>query len=76
MNKVRVGSTYIYDPVLFDVTNRVGLPSLNKGDTVKVVNQYGCPPAGTMGQCYVERDGQFMGMVCVNSLRPRLKVVK
>jgi hypothetical protein len=41
---------------------------LVKGDIVKVVNLYGCPKANTMGQCHVENNGVFMGMVNTNSL--------
>jgi len=66
--KVRVNSIYAYDPILMDVSNPpVGNPE--KGDIVKVVNKHGCPPANTMGMCYIERlNGEFMGMCCTNSL--------
>jgi hypothetical protein len=65
-NRVRVGKTYRYDPVLFDILS----PPIGavKGDIVKVVNKYGCPPCGTMGMCYIEKDGKFAGMVMCNSL--------
>lgn len=67
--KVRVGSTYVYNPVLFDVWNPpVG--GLKKGDKVQVVNLHGCPKANTMGMCYVNKDGKFGGMVMTNSLVP------
>lgn len=68
MKKVRVGSIYAYDPVLMDVCSPpFGNPE--KGDIVRVVNKFGCPPANTMGMCYIERlDGEFLGMVSVNSL--------
>jgi hypothetical protein len=65
--KVRVGSKYVYDPVMMDVLNPpFGNP--NPGDLVKVINKFGCPPANTMGMCYIEFGGIFMGMVCTNSL--------
>lgn len=72
MNKVRVGSKYIYDSVVFDMLN----PPfgeiehiLHVGDTVKVINKFGCPPANTMGMCYISKDDKFVGMVMTNSLR-------
>jgi hypothetical protein len=43
-----------------------------KGQQVRVVKLRMAPPPGTMGQAHVESmDGKFLGMVCVNSLRPR-----
>jgi len=67
MRKVRVGSKYVYDPVLFDKLNP---PVVNvvRGQLVKVVNLRGCPPANTMGMCYINFNGIFAGMVCTNSL--------
>lgn len=65
--KARVGRYYTYRPRgidTFDPCNR----GLLTGDRVKVVNKFGCPPANTMGQCYVERNGVFMGMVSISSL--------
>jgi hypothetical protein len=66
--RVRVGSSYRFDPVLFDVCN----PPFGavKGDTVTVVNLPGCPKANTMGMCHISKDGKFAGMVCTNSLQP------
>jgi hypothetical protein len=67
--RVRIGSWYRYEPVMFDVLN----PPVNvsRGDVVQVKNMHGCPPANTMGMCYVfQRDGSFGGMVCTNSLIP------
>jgi hypothetical protein len=67
MNKVHVGSKYIFNPVMFDVLN----PPFNvkPGDTVKVINLPGCPKANTMGMCYVaDEAGKFGGMVMCNSL--------
>ncbi len=64
--KVRVGKTYTFDPVALDRFD--GRTTLKKGDVVKVVNLRGCPPANTMGHCYVEHNGQVAGLVHCNSL--------
>lgn len=67
--KVRVGSKYVYRPNFFDTLQ--GNSDLKDGDNVQVVNLHGCPPANTMGMCYVKRvnvDEKFAGMVCTNSL--------
>lgn len=72
LNKVRVGAKYTYEPVMLDLLSppygaERGI--LKAGDQVKVVNLYGCPPANTMGHCYVNTlAGEFAGMVCTNSL--------
>lgn len=68
IQRVRVGSIYAYDPCLMDLSNPpFGNPE--KGDILRVINKHGCPPANTMGMCYVERlTGEFMGLVCTNSL--------
>jgi len=66
--KVKAGKTYVYEPVLFDVLNPPF--GVEPGDIVKVVNLPGCPRANTMGMCHVEKDGEFAGMVCTNSLKP------
>jgi len=65
--KVRVNSRYIFSPAGFDRFNPIHF-GLKEGDTVKVIHKHGCPPANTMGQCYVERDGVWMGMVATASL--------
>lgn len=67
--KVRVGTTYIYYPVLLD---RIHPPAgvVQPGDIVVVVNLHGAPPANTMGHCYVNVAGKFGGLVCTNSLYP------
>ena len=65
--KVRANSTYRFNPVPMDTINPAH-QGLEKGDIVKVINKFGCPKANTMGQCYVEKDGTFMGMVNTNSL--------
>ena len=78
--KVRVGSYYAYEPVMFDELN----PPVNyvePGQIVRVINKFGCPPANTMGMCYIEipdmnrpsEKGEFIGMVCTNSLRPLVR---
>jgi hypothetical protein len=66
--KVRVNSKYRYNPVFLDKFKPAIPGALVKGDIVKVVNKFGCPPANTMGMAYVEKDGKFCGMVCCNSL--------
>jgi len=68
MAKVRVGSLYAYHPVMMDVLHPpFGNPE--NGAILRVINKHGCPKANTMGMCYVETmDGEFMGMVCTNSL--------
>ena len=67
MRKVRVGSKYVFKAVPFDKINPP-FGELKDGDIVKVINKFGCPPANTMGMCYVELNGVFMGMICTNSL--------
>lgn len=71
--KVRVGQRFYYRPNLFDIVR--GPADLKEGDHVQVVNLHGCPPANTMGMCYVKRvnvDEKFVGMVCTNSLEDEL----
>ncbi len=65
--RVRVGKSYTFEPVMFDVLN----PPFNvqPGDLVTVINLPGCPKANTMGMCHVAKDGKFAGMVCTNSLK-------
>jgi hypothetical protein len=66
--RVRIGSRYRFEPVMFDTLN----PPFDcqPGDIVTVVNLPGCPKANTMGMCHIARNGQFAGMVCCNSLIP------
>jgi hypothetical protein len=69
--RVRVGSTYEYRPVLID---RIDPPyNLKAGDVVRVVNLPGCPKANTMGHCHVVHveSGEFAGLVSCNSLTLR-----
>ncbi len=75
--RVTVGRTYRYDPVLFDMIYKPhvgqGGETAVKGDIiVKVIDLKRCPPANTMGMCYIERvsDGKFCGMAMTNSLQP------
>lgn len=69
--RVRAGYCYVFQPVWFDQAN----PPFDAqpGDIVRVVNLPGCPRAGTMGMCHIERredtGWKFAGMVCTNSLR-------
>ena len=68
--RARVGSRYVYDPVFLDLEH-----SLEPGAAVKVVNLYGCPPANTMGHCYIiraeerQQDKPPFWLVSTNSLR-------
>lgn len=67
MNKVITGHKYTFHPVPLDRINP--FTDLQDGEIVRVVNKFGCPPANTMGHCFVERlDGKFCGLVCTNSL--------
>lgn len=68
--KVKVGKTYRFSPVPLDKLHPSVPGLLADGDLVVVVNQFGCPPANTMGHCYVEKlqTGEFAGLVCTNSL--------
>jgi hypothetical protein len=67
--KVKAGRRYRFEPVVLDLIHNKA-PGLKPGDIVEVVNLPGAPKCNTMGQCHVERDGQFMGMVACNSLKP------
>ena len=52
--KVRANATYFYNPGGLDVFRPCdGAEQFKKGDKVRVVNLHGCPPANTMGQCYI-----------------------
>ena len=65
--KVRNGSVYTYNPVPLDVFD--SRTNLQKGEKVRVIKLHGCPPPNTMNHCHVERlTGEFVGMVCCNSL--------
>jgi hypothetical protein len=76
LRKVRVGSPYIYDPVLWDVID--SKTSLKRGEKVRVIKSpIGAPPCGTMGHCYVGDPvtRKFIGLVHVNSLTPEREYV-
>ena len=70
MASIRANAHYRFEPShILDITAPAH-KGLRPGDIVRVVNLPGCPRAGTMGQCHVTRDGQFMGMVACCSLYP------
>jgi hypothetical protein len=65
--KVRKGSVYVYRPVLLDQFD--ARTTLKPGDQVRVCHPMGCPPPNSMGHAHVETlDGEFVGLVCTNSL--------
>lgn len=66
--KAAKAKKYVYEPVLFD---SLQVTYLEPGALVVKVQPYGCPKNGTMGMCYVgdAETGQFIGMVCENSLK-------
>ena len=69
--RVRVGSRYTYRAVGIDAWSPNPLAPC-EGEEVRVINLQGCPPANTMGHCYVESvtSGEFCGLVLANSLTP------
>jgi len=77
MDKVRVGSVYIFHPNFMDKGDRGG-KLFRDGQRVRVINLPGCPPANTMGQCYIvdvkavkDARGRYheaFAMVCTSSL--------
>jgi len=75
MAKVRVGSTYVFNASGMDIFDRRDYTPTD-GTIVTVVNQYGCPKANTMGQCYIAIGGKFVGMVDTSSLTPVKKAGK
>lgn len=75
--KVRTGSTYVFHPTFLDkhASHLIGV--VKQGDEVRVMQPYGCPKNGTMGHCYIETmSGQFVGLVCTNSLYSRKEYPK
>lgn len=70
--RVRVNSIYRFNPAPID-----GNSGIELGALVRVVNLYGCPPANTMGHCYVipatnaKGDNSNFVMVCTGSLEKR-----
>jgi len=73
--RVRANSVYYYVPNLLDRCD--ALTTLKSGDTVRVVNLYGCPKANTMGHCHVAdpSTGQFIGLVHCNSLHTKAEYI-
>jgi hypothetical protein len=69
MNRVRTGCLYVLRPVGMDAgDSRVILWA---DHIVRIVQPRGCPKNGTLGHCFVEsRQGEFIGLVLVNSLQP------
>lgn len=66
--RVRVGAVYRFEACGFDRFHPHGGTPAN-GATVRVIDRHGCPPANTMGHCYVESlDGCFLGLVQTASL--------
>jgi hypothetical protein len=71
--KVRVNSIYRFTANYFmdrhaTLTNGV---KLQVGDLVQVINLHGCPPANSLGQCYVRLVGdssKAFVMVATSSL--------
>ena len=55
--KVRVKSIYRFSPNGWDTLRPTASGYLADGDLVQVINLPGCPPANTMGQCYVRLVG-------------------
>ena len=72
LRRVRVGARYVFQPIVLDQLTCWGVLQglLHEGDVVRVVNLQGCPPANIMGHCYIEKDGQFCGLVSTYSLQP------
>ena len=69
MKAPRVGTKVVFRPVGMDIwDNRTELVG---GETVQVIQPFGCPKNGTMGHCYVgdKNSGKFIGLVLVNSLQ-------
>lgn len=66
INRVVTGRRYVYHANFLDrVDGRTGLKD---GEIVTVVQPHGCPRNGTMGHCFVEQNGSFVGLVHCNSL--------
>ena len=71
--RVRVNSIYQFNPNGWDKLTPCG-NLLKPGDMVQVINLPGCPPANTMGQCYVRLVGdssKAFQMVSTDSLDKR-----
>lgn len=70
--RVRVKSIYTFQPSIwdsFDPPVGVQCGKLKPGDSVRVVNLPGCPPANTMRHCHIETlGGLFLGLIATDSL--------
>jgi hypothetical protein len=70
--RVRANSIYRFNPGFMDRNC-----FFETGSLVRVINLYGCPPANTMGQCYIVSASNAKGdtsnfeMVCTGSLEAR-----
>jgi hypothetical protein len=66
--RIRAGSVWTYRAVLIDHFRPAS--KATEGQRVRVVKLNGCPPPGTMNHCHVEdaESGEFLGLVCCNSL--------
>ena len=77
VHRVTVNKLYEYRPVgvdMIDPPYGVEIGLLESGDIVRVINIFGTPPVNTMNHCYIESiNGDFLGMVCCNSLHPNPK---
>ena len=69
--RVHVNALYIFHACLLDRMD--GRTDLQDGTLVRVINVHGCPPANTMGHCYVgdPDTSKFIGMVCTGSLNTK-----
>lgn len=73
--RVKVKSVYTFRPSIWDsIDPPMGVKNgeLISGDSVRVVNLVGCPPANTMNHCHIETlGGLFVGLVSTDSLNPK-----
>jgi hypothetical protein len=75
---MKVNKHYVFRPVLIDKIDpcygvKVGL--VKEGDIVKTIKKQGCPKFGTMNHGYIENvHGEFLGLVCLNSLQESQEV--
>ena len=72
--KVKVNSVYIYHANLLDRCD--GRTGLLDGTLVTVANRHGCPPANTMGHCYVDDGRGRGGLVSTNSLHTKADYIR
>ena len=76
MTRVRVGCWYVYNANLLEIAHPQE-PFIEDGTIVKVKNLHGCPPANTMGHCYVfNTSGEFLRLVSCGALTLLSKVDK